>query len=249
VRTIEPGAIIREAWRIYTEQASVLLPVSFALYGVSAVIAYGGAGLLGSLLTLIIGPFYQGMVVQLVRDVQDGRRDSSPLELLQSVAPVVGALLAVSILAAIGIGIGLVLILAPGLFLLTIWAVVAPVTVLERPGIFAAFSRSQDLVRGNGWRVFATILIVFLLGFVLNVVVVLAAAGLGKAGVYGLSWIIEALTAPLTALTSAVLYFALLGGGPDSAPITPTGPVGVEDALPGLPADPERPPSVPPPGF
>ena len=39
------------------------------------------------------------------------------------------------ILAGIAIGIGFVLLIVPGLFLLTIWALVAPVIVIERKGV------------------------------------------------------------------------------------------------------------------
>ena len=59
-------------------------------------------------------------------------------------------------------GIGFILLIIPGLFLIVIWSVVAPVVVLERPGVFAAFGRSRELVRGNGWNVFAVIVLVFL---------------------------------------------------------------------------------------
>ena len=62
----------------------------------------------------------------------------------------------------LGILVGFILLIVPGLFLLTIWAVVAPVTVLERPGIFAAFGRSRELVRGHGWTVFGALVLVFL---------------------------------------------------------------------------------------
>ena len=58
--------------------------------------------------------FYQGMVVQLVRDVQDGRRDHAAGELLRSVAPVFWQLLAIAILFGIGVGIGFVLLIIPG---------------------------------------------------------------------------------------------------------------------------------------
>jgi hypothetical protein len=68
--------------------------------------------------------------------------------LLQSVEPVFWPLVAVSILLGIGVGIGFVLPIIPGLMLLVIWSVVAPVTVLERVGVLAAFGRSGELVRG-----------------------------------------------------------------------------------------------------
>jgi hypothetical protein len=67
---------------------------------------------------------------------------------VQSVEPVFWPLVAVSILFGIGVGIGFVLPIIPGLMLLVIWSVVAPVTVLERVGVLAAFGRSGELVRG-----------------------------------------------------------------------------------------------------
>ena len=45
-----------------------------------------------------------------------------------------GQLILVGIVAGIGIVIGFVLIIVPGLILITIWSVVAPVIVLEHPG-------------------------------------------------------------------------------------------------------------------
>ncbi len=57
------------------------------------------------------------MVVELVADVQDGRRDASPGQLLRAATPVLGQLILVGIVAAIGIVIGFVLIIVPGLIL------------------------------------------------------------------------------------------------------------------------------------
>ena len=74
----------------------------------------------------------------------------------------------ISILFAIGVGIGFVLIIIPGLILLTIWSVVVPVEVLEHRGILGSFGRSRELVRGNGWNVFGVIVIVWVLVFVIS---------------------------------------------------------------------------------
>ncbi len=63
--------------------------------------------------------------------------------------------LVVTMLAAIAVAIGLFALLVPGLFLLTILFVAAPVAVLERPGVFASLSRSEELTKGNRWRVLA----------------------------------------------------------------------------------------------
>ncbi|MGZ4327679.1 MAG: hypothetical protein ACXVXL_06520 [Solirubrobacteraceae bacterium] len=120
------------------------------------------------------------MVVKLVQDVQDGRRDHSVGELLRSVEPVFWQLLAGSMLFGVGVGISFVLLIIPGLILLVIWSVVAPVTVLERPDVFAAFGQSRELVRGNGWNVFGVIVIVFLAVAVISIAAGLIAAGLAR---------------------------------------------------------------------
>jgi hypothetical protein len=103
-----------------------------------------------------------------------------------------------------------VLIIIPGLILLTIWSVAAPVMVVERPGVFAALGRSRDLVRGYGWPVFGTIVLAALIDLAVNIVASLVAAPLSDAGTAVVNWIAATLTAPIFALTAAVLYFALL---------------------------------------
>lgn len=109
-------------------------------------------------------------------------------------------LVAVSILFGIGVGIGFVLLIVPGLILLVIWSVVAPVTVLERPGVFAAFGRSRELVRGNGWNVFGVIVLVFLAVAVLSIAAGLIASGLGSVGHALVQWAVNDALAPIPAL-------------------------------------------------
>ena len=95
---------------------------------------------------------FTGMVVQLVADVQDGRRDATAGQLLRAATPVLGQLILVGVVAAVGIMAGFILLVIPGLILITLWSVAAPVVVLEHPGVFPALRRSRVLVRGNGCR-------------------------------------------------------------------------------------------------
>lgn len=210
--SISPGAIIGRIWDIYRDQASLLLPTAVLLYAVQFLIALllpGVAALLVGVLFWILTVLYQGFVVELVSDVQDGRLDSTFGSLLDSVTPVLGPLLGVSILFAIGVGIGFVLLIVPGLILLTIWSVVAPVTVLERPGVFAAFGRSRRLVRGNGWNVFGVIVLVWVLSLAVTLVAAAIAAPLGHVGRDLVQWAASVLLAPVVALSASVLFFAL----------------------------------------
>ena len=98
-------------------------------------------------------------------------------ELVEETWPVVLPLIGAGILAGIGIVIGLLLLLVPGLILLTIWSVIAPVIVVEHSGVIDAFGRSRALVKGNGWQVFGVILVVFLITAIVSFV--LRAIGVG----------------------------------------------------------------------
>lgn len=201
-------------WELYRDQFSVLVNTAVVLYALQFVISLvlpSAAGVALVLLFSALSVLYQGMVVELVQDVQNGRRDHSVRQLLRSVEPVFWPLVAVSILFGLGVGIGFILVIIPGLILLVIWSVVAPVTVLERPGVFAAFRRSRELVRGNGWNVFGVIAIVFVIVFLISIAAGIAATGLGSVGRALVQWAVNSAIAPVTALSASVLYFALRG--------------------------------------
>ena len=169
--TLSPSAIIGRAFEIYRTQVGTLLAAAALIYLAQFVVNLvlpDSLDFIGSIVSLVLTAFFTGMVVMLVRDLQDGHRDSSLGELFSSVTPVFVPVIVVSILFGIGVAIGFVLIIIPGLILLTIWSVAIPVTVIERPGIFAAFGRSRQLVKGNGWQVFGTILLVWLIAIVVG---------------------------------------------------------------------------------
>jgi hypothetical protein len=214
VQPISPGAVVSRIWEIYRDQFPVLIGMGLILFGIEFVVLLlvPGATLALTILFFALGVLYQGIVVELVQDIQDGRRDHSIGDLIRSVEPVFWPLVAVSILFGLSLAIGFILLIIPGLILMVIWSVVAPVTVLERPGPFAAFGRSRELVRGNGWQVFGVIVLVFLAVAVLSVAAGLAASGLGSLGRALVQWAVNAALAPVTALSASVLYFALLRG-------------------------------------
>jgi hypothetical protein len=86
--------------------------------------------------------------------------------------------------------------------------------------VLAAFGRSRELVRGEGWNVFGVIVIVFVIVFVISIAAGLAASGLGSVGRALVQWAVNAAVAPVTALSASVLYFALRGSDTGS-PVTP----------------------------
>jgi hypothetical protein len=238
-KKLDVGGTLSEVFSIYRDNAGVLLPVAFWLFLVVAIlngIADSSLFLLlvASVVGIAAGTLYQGMVVNLVRDVQDGRRDFSAGELLSSAAPFVLPLIGAGILAGLATGIGLILLIVPGLILLTIWAVIAPAIVVEKSPVMAAFGRSRALVRGNGWQVFGAIVVAFLIVIAGGLIFGAIAASIADGPLLRIvfSALASTITAPVSALVAAVIYFRLrafegtpepLAGTPD-APAPPTVP-------------------------
>ena len=97
------------------------------------------------------------------RTSRDGRRDSGVGDLFSAATPFILPLIGFGILFGIGVTIGFLLLVVPGLILLTFWSVGAPAIVVEGIGPIDAFGRSWRLVRGDAWSVFGTLLVVLLI--------------------------------------------------------------------------------------
>ena len=223
---VEPGRVIGEAFETYRSHAGALLGGALIVIGIAGVIegllSVSGSlvlGVIGALIGLAAGFFYTGFVVKLVQDVRDGRRDFSVGELFSHAAPYLGTLILAGILAGIAITIGLILIIVPGLILLTIWAVISPAIVVEGRTVFESFGRSRELVRGHGWQVFGAIVLTFLIIVAVGIVFSLIGAAIGDAGLVILRAVGNVITAPVWALVASILFFDL--GGGQGAPTSP----------------------------
>jgi hypothetical protein len=228
-RNIEPGRVIGEAFQTYQNQFGPLLIGALIVIGIAGVIegllSVSGSiilGIIGAFVGLAAGFLYTGYVVKLVQDVRDGRRDFSVGELFSHATPYLGTLILAGILAGIAIAVGFVLIIIPGLILLTIWAVISPSIVVEDKGVFESFGRSRELVRGHGWQVFGVIVLTFLIIVAVGIVFTLIGAAIGDAGLVILRAIGNVITAPVWALVASILFFDLGGGqGVQTAPAQP----------------------------
>lgn len=217
--------VIGRVIEIYKDQAQTLILAALIVYLVNLVAGLvfhsGLLVLVAAIISVVVGVFYQGMVVELVRDIQDGRRDSSIGQLFASVQPVALTLFLVALLGGFGIAFGLILLIVPGLFLLTIWALIAPVVVVEDTGVLETFGRSRALVDGHGWTVFGVIALVFLLEIIVYAVAAIFASLLGDVGGEIVSYLVSAVLAPIGGLAAAVLYFRLVA---DKQPVPAPGP-------------------------
>jgi len=221
------SGVFNEAWGMYKTFARHLLTIAFVIYVAAAVIVAllalaGRFGfVLGLLVVLIAGYVLQATLVKAVQDIRDGRVDLSVSETISAVTPSLSAVIGASILASIGIWIGFWLIIVPGLYLMTIWAVIVPAIVIERSGALASFTRSRELVRGHGWHVFGTLVLVYIIQIVVEILLSLVFGALPHVLGDGLSTVISGtLISPFIALVVTLVYYRLAGvsapagGGP-----------------------------------
>jgi hypothetical protein len=213
------SGVLDEAWRMYKTFAKHLLAIAFVIYLAAAIItallalAGGNVGiLLGSFVSVVAAFVLQATLVKAVQDVRDGHADLSIRQTVNEALPFLASVAGASILAGIAITIGLLLIIVPGLFLITIWAVIVPVIIIERSGALASFGRSRELVRGHGWHVFGTLVLVYIIMLVVNIVLGLIFSALPHVLGDGLSSVISGtLISPFLALVVTLVYYRLVG--------------------------------------
>ena len=172
------SGVIGEAWALYRRYASHFILISFAIYLVIAIVsalfawAFGSLGsFIGGILSVFGMFLLQAALVKAVQDVRDGRVDLDLRRTVEAALPYLGTVAIASILASIGIGIGLVLILVPGLILLTFWCLIVPEIVIGGAGAIESFRRSWRTVRGYAWNVFGAFILVWLILIVAEFVI------------------------------------------------------------------------------
>lgn len=230
--TISPGApgdlaigdTIREALRVAVREAPLLLFLSLLLAGIPSLIADGlsfpGMPLeslsemeqlrAASFIALVPGVVLQGALISAVVSSLTG---GAP-RLLESLR--VGARRSVpvflySLVYGLGVALGLLLLVFPGLLLGVIGIVGAPAIVMEGTGVRAAFQRSSDLTRGSRWRIAGLYLVFALIGIGLLLIVLIPATLLVMLMGQTESPATTAIVAALTAMVIDVLAAAIVG--------------------------------------
>ncbi len=235
---MSPGDVLREAWELYRRHWRHLLPIAFVVYLLLGLLVLllaallGWLGVIAGVFVSLAGVYWlQGALVIAIEDIRDGRADLSIGETLSRVRPSMSTLGVAGILAAIGISIGLVLLIVPGLLLATWWLLIVPAIVLERRSTFEAFGRSRELVSGYGWNVFGLIVLTFLLligvGIALGIVLALVLSPLPDAlQQYVGDVISNTLIAPFIALAFTLAYYRLrdVRAAPAAQPVEPGAP-------------------------
>jgi hypothetical protein len=247
--------VLTEAWYLYRRFAGHFLLIAFVIYLVTAVLvallSLGGVvgGIFGAIISFAATYVVQASLIKAVQDVRDGRADLDLGQTVRAAGPYILPVIGASILAGIGIAIGLFLLIIPGLVLLTFWSLIVPFIVLAGAGVFQAFGDSMRTVRGYAWRVFGTYVLVFLiwLAFVIVVGLILLVVPMFARNFVS-SIVSGTLVAPFLALVATLIYYRLTAAHAGQ-PYTPTGPASAtvwEPPYPTAPADSTAAPTPPP---
>ena len=120
------------------------------------------------------------------------------------------ALAGTIILQGLAAAVGLVLFVVPGLVLFCTYAVAGPVCVIEGLGPIESLSRSAVLARGDGWRVFGVLALLYGGGGGFHALAVAMTKRLsGDAAAALVAPPLELALAAVAAVTTAVLYARL----------------------------------------
>lgn len=118
-----------------------------------------GAFFFSYLVMMAIGAFVQGAMTRVTVSACEGRRATLG-ESFAAAVRVLLPLIGLSILLGLGIALGMVLLIVPGVILILMWSVAAPSLVIERQGVMAAFRRSAELTKGSRWKILGLFVVI-----------------------------------------------------------------------------------------
>jgi hypothetical protein len=219
---LDANAVLKEAWRLYTRLFTRSVLMGGALLGLmhlfQALAGSSGSGFVIAVFGLVLSvagiALLQGGLVEIVRGLHtDGDDEASITEVLARASGKIWKLVCLSFVSALGIGLGFLLFIVPGVVLMTRWAVSVPVAMLEEGSARDALRRSREIVSGNGLSIFKVLFAIGALTALVQIPFTLAAAGAGPFNWWLATTLASALTAPYAAHALIVVYYALLQPG------------------------------------
>lgn len=232
LRPLSTGELLDRTFGVYRKNILLFIGICFIPYGALLVCrlalasaqrtaTVGGAAVAGlAFLAVLIGSiiasgFTQAAVTHAVSSVYLER----PVSVSSSYSAVrsrVAATIGVSILFAIAVGVGFMLLIVPGVLVIARYSLGVPATVLEKTGVSKSFARSKQLSAGSSGRVLLIYILVLILYYAIAV-----GLGAGLGAVLGatkhLSWLpwsaeaiqfaVQCIVAPVITIALTLLYY------------------------------------------
>lgn len=203
-------AVYRRLWRRSVVVAGLIFVVVSLADALAARHVTFWTRIVSLLVGLVGGLLVQGALVEIVRDLHEGRPSATIGELYERTRGRLGTLAGTSLLFGLGVGLGLLLLVVPGLILAARWSLIVPLVMIERLGVRDAFTRSSELVRGKTGRVLALFVISALIAGVASLVITGAFAFLPNFFAFWVGGAVAgAVAVPFQAHVLTVLYYRL----------------------------------------
>jgi hypothetical protein len=221
------GQILKEAFELYRENFTLFLGIVLMPLVVEVVLGIllvasatsGGPTVILGLLTLIVAVALSLLAVGAQTVAVASRYLGRTISVGQAYSAIGADTLWVLFLSAIAagivIGIGLILLVIPGIYLAVRLAFVSQAVVLERSGVSQAFRRSWSLVEGSWWRVFGIAIVTFVIVAIVGSIIqqiIGALLGSGTSGVVLrtlISGAVQLVLRPYAFTVLILLYFDL----------------------------------------
>jgi hypothetical protein len=228
-KPLDIGEVLGDTFGVINRTFVVLANLAVMFVGIPAAISIAGAALtpvspIFALLTLIgalatlVGVLLGYAAIFLVAMADLHGQPVHVEGLLKTAAGKFWPMFGLAILLAIGVLLGCLLLIVPGLVLAMAWSVAFPVLVLENRGVFDSFKRSAALTRGKRWSIFLLLFVVWLVLFIVELVLMAVFGGLQglisrtpSLSSTVVSQLIEVVAVPFWAVLSTALFNQLRG--------------------------------------
>jgi hypothetical protein len=220
----EPGALIGATFRLYRRfpllfvvlAAGVIIPTDLIILAITGGGAFSQAdtplstqvatGVVG---WVLVGPLISALHVHAVADVREGK-DPHVGAVARRGLTVLPVVAAATIMSGLGIALGLVALIVPGVILFFRWAVVAQVAAIDHQGWIEALRGSRALTAGNYIQIFLVILLIAVtVGWTGSIAGIVLKHD-HSAAAFVIDTAIHIVTASFSALATALLYFDLV---------------------------------------
>jgi hypothetical protein len=228
-RSRDAGALLRDSLSVYLRHfwtflalgALVVVPSELVVSGIGLeqltsgydrTPAFAEAAIPAAVSYLVVAPLVTAICVFALRSVAEGGSPGARDAIVKGFELFTPIFFAV-LLAALGIALGLILIL-PGVYLFVRWYFVPQSVVLEGARNAGALRASGSLVEGAWWRTFGLILLINVAALLIAIIIgapFTALADGSDRALWSLAGQIlaNAITQPFAALYSTLLYFDL----------------------------------------
>ena len=163
---------------------------------------------LGGLVSIVLALVLQSSLIRATIEDLSGKRPAMG-DCISTAISVLLPAIGLALLVGLGVMVGFILLIVPGIILLLRWAVAVPVLVQERQGVLASMARSAELTSGNRWALLGLFVIIVIILFIAQLVIGFVVALFGGIIALVLGLVVQSILSTVFSTATAVSYVAL----------------------------------------